>query len=175
MCSSDLELVATFLLTGGRAAEVLGLTIDDINFDRRTVRFAPNQYRDLKTQTSKRVVPMWPQLADVLSSYVADTPGSAGPMLFHSPHRQSGHPSLVDLSKALDAVSLRLGRAQGGIRSRQFRHTYCAARLQTLDRGAPVAQYTVAREMGHGGTQLVNRIYGHLGTVRHRSEVVEYV
>ena len=32
----------------------------------------------------------------------------------------------------------------------------------------------VAREMGHGGHALVRRIYGHLGTVRHRSEVVEY-
>jgi len=28
--------------------------------------------------------------------------------------------------------------------------------------------------MGHGGDQLVRRIYGHLGQVRHRSEVVEY-
>lgn len=55
-----------------------------------------------------------------------------------------------------------------------FRHTYGAARLQTLDRDAPVSEYTVAREMGHGGTQLVRRVYGHLGLVRHRSEVVEY-
>ncbi len=56
-----------------------------------------------------------------------------------------------------------------------FRHTYCAARLQTLDRGAPVSEYTVARELGHGGTSLVERVYGHLGSVRHRSEVVEYL
>ena len=32
----------------------------------------------------------------------------------------------------------------------------------------------VARWMGHGGQSLVNRVYGHLGEVRHRSEVVEY-
>jgi integrase len=55
-----------------------------------------------------------------------------------------------------------------------FRHTYCAARLQTLDHGAPVSPFTVAKEMGHGGDSLVKRIYGHLGEVRHRSEVVEY-
>jgi integrase len=55
-----------------------------------------------------------------------------------------------------------------------FRHTYCAARLQTLDGGAPVSTFTVAKELGHGGTSLVQRVYGHLGTVRHRGTAVEY-
>jgi hypothetical protein len=55
-----------------------------------------------------------------------------------------------------------------------LRHTYCAARLQTLDRGQPVSEHTVAKELGHGGPDLVRRIYGHLDTVRHRAEVVEY-
>jgi hypothetical protein len=50
----------------------------------------------------------------------------------------------------------------------------CAARLQTLDRGAPVSIYTVSRELGHGSEDMVQRVYSHLGTVRHRSEVVEY-
>ncbi len=40
--------------------------------------------------------------------------------------------------------------------------------------GAPVSVYTVAREMGHGGEWMVRRVYGHLGQVRHRAEVVEY-
>lgn len=48
------------------------------------------------------------------------------------------------------------------------------ARLQTLDNGAPVSIYTVGKELGHGGEALVKRVYGHLGTVRHRSEVMEY-
>jgi integrase len=55
-----------------------------------------------------------------------------------------------------------------------FRHTYCAARLQTLDEGAPVSVYTVAKELGHGGDSMVRRVYGHVGRVRHRSDVVEY-
>ena len=37
---------------------------------------------------------------------------------------------------------------RGTVRSKMFRHTYCSARLQ--------------------------RVYGHLGAVRHRAEVVEY-
>jgi integrase len=55
-----------------------------------------------------------------------------------------------------------------------FRHTYCAARLQTLDAGAPVSVYTVAKELGHGGEAMVRGVYGHLGDVRHRAAVVEY-
>ena len=34
--------------------------------------------------------------------------------------------------------------------------------------------YTVQRELGHGSLGLIQHIYGHLGAVRHRSEVVEY-
>ena len=55
-----------------------------------------------------------------------------------------------------------------------FRHSYTAARLQTLDRGAPVSPYTVGKELGHGGDALVRRVYGHLGETRHRAEAMEY-
>ena len=73
------------------------------------------------------------------------------------------------------SVADRAGWKRGQIRSKMFRHTYCAARLQTLDQGAPVSIYTVARELGHGGDSMVKRVYGHLGTVRHRAEAVEYL
>jgi len=43
-----------------------------------------------------------------------------------------------------------------------------------LDSGAPVSPFTVGRELGHGGDALVRKVYGHLGTVRHRADVVEY-
>jgi integrase len=79
------------------------------------------------------------------------------------------------LRKALDAVSACVGLEKGYVRTRVFRHTYCATRLQTLDNGAPVSPFTVAKELGHGGTALVERVYGHLGQFRHRSEVVEYI
>jgi len=71
-------------------------------------------------------------------------------------------------------VAKRAGWDAGAIRSKMFRHTYCAARLQTLDGGAPVGVYTVARELGHGSVAMVSRVYAHLGTVRHRAKVVEY-
>src|SRR5205814_1141196 len=37
-------------------------------------------------------------------------------------------------------------------------------------RGAPVAAWTVAKELGHSGTAMIEKTYGHLGEVRHRAE-----
>jgi hypothetical protein len=51
------------------------------------------------------------------------------------------------------------------------------SRVSSLGRryqGAPVSTYTVARELGHESEAMVRRVYAHLGTIRHRSEVVEF-
>lgn len=166
-------LIATYLLTGGRETEVLGLEVGDVNFERKTVTFRPNQWRRLKTRTSHRTVPLWPQLESILRDYLraGDSPRVGG-LLF--PSVKPGAGMVTDFRKALDAVAERAGWKAGEVRSKAFRHTYCAARLQTLDRGAPVSQFVVGKELGHGGDALVKRIYGHMGTVRHRSEVMEY-
>ncbi len=165
------ELIATFLLTGGRESEVLGLEVDDVSLDRGVVTFRPNKWRRLKTATSHRSVPLWPQLREALERYLAEHPPSR--LLFPS-YRTGEEAMLTDFRKLLDAVAVRAGWKAGEIRSKMFRHTYCAARLQTVDQGAPVSTYTVAREMGHGGEAMVRKVYGHLGQVRHRAEAVEY-
>ncbi len=116
-------------------------------------------------------MPLWPQLRTILERYLAEHPPSR--LLF--PSYRTGEEAIVtDFHRLLDAVAVRAGWKPGEIRSKMFRHTYCAARLQTLDQGAPVSVYTVAREMGHGGESMVRRVYGLLGQVRHRAEVVEY-
>ena len=93
---------------------------------------------------------------------------------------------LTDVRKLLDRVTARVGtlyvmdqgarrKAEPGeIRTKVFRHTYITARLQTLDHGRPVSVWTVAREVGHAGTSMIERVYGHLGERRHRAAVVEY-
>lgn len=198
-------LLATFLLTGGRTSEVLGIEVGDLNFDRETVTFRPNDHRRLKTGTSARVVPMWPQLQEILRAYIDSGLAPKAGLLFPSPlsvlrckrcgkkvpsptlsaeNRETcscptgslTEPEMVtDVRKMLDAIGERAGWKPGEIRSKMFRHTYCAARLQTTDRGEAVSQFTVSREMGHGGDSLVKRVYGHLGSVRHRSEHVEFL
>jgi integrase len=171
-------LIATHLLTGGRPAEVRGLLRTDVNFDRKTVTFRPNAFRRLKTDGSSRTVPLWPQLERILRDYLAGPNAPTGALLFPSLHRRvrgdATERMLTDVRGALDRVALVAGWQPGEIRSKMFRHTYCAARLQTLDGGAPVSTFTVSRELGHGAETLVKQVYGHLGTMRHRTEVVEY-
>ncbi len=167
-------LLATLLLTGGRESEVLGLETDDISLQRQTVTFRPNAWRRLKTETSFRTLPLWPQLRVILKAYfpVRERLGD-GTLLF--PSYRTGHEAmLTDFRKLLDAVAERAGWKAGEIRSKMFRHTYASARLQTLDGGQPVSEFTVAKELGHGGEAMVRRVYGHLGAVRHRAAAVEY-
>ena len=169
---SPTPLVATFLLTGGREGEVLGLEVSDVSIERKTVTFRPNQWRGLKTATSFRVVPLWPQLEAILLPYLF---AENGPSALLFPSFWTGSEAmLTDTRKVLDGIAKLAGWPRGSVRSKIFRHTYCAARLQTLDRGAPVSEYTVAKELGHGGTAMVRRVYGHLGQTRHRSEHVEF-
>jgi integrase len=166
--------IATYLLTGGRETEVLGLELDDVSLDRRTVTFRPNAWRRLKTPGSHRVVRLWPQLAEILGPYLGwRTIQRAGRLLFPSPWIREER-MLTDVRKLFDRVARRAGLEAGTLRTKAFRHTYCATRLQTLDQGAPVSTYTVARELGHKSEAMVRRVYSHLGTTRHRSEVVEY-
>ena len=168
-------LIATFLLTGGRTSEVLGLELDDISFQRQRITFRPNQWRRLKSKNSRRGVPVWPQLKDILAAYFAEKEreGGLGRLVFPSPLDGEEKP-IKDFRNALDAVAGRCGWNKGEIRSKMFRHTYCSARLQTLDGGAPVSPFTVSKELGHGGLSMMEQVYGHLGQIRHRSEVVEY-
>lgn len=167
------QLIATLLLTGGRESEVLGLEMDDVSFDRRTITFRPNSWRRLKTRRAARTVRMWPQLEEILRPYVFNTNRPPSRLLFPSPYLRSEW-MVDDWRKSLDAVAIRAGWKAGDIRSKQFRHTYATARLQTVDRGAPVSAWTVAQELGHSGTAMIEKTYGHLGEVRHRAEFVEY-
>lgn len=177
------ELIATFLLTGGRRSEVLGLEGSDVSFERGTVTFRPNQWRRLKTRTSHRTVPLWPQLAEILLAYGNRPHGAETGLWF--PSRVGG--LVQDFRKQLDSVAETAGWEVGEIRSKMFRHTYCSARLQTADRiirtlpdgeeteqWVPVSPFSVAKELGHGGAGLVEKVYGHVAGHPHRAAVVEY-
>ena len=168
-------LVATFLLTGGRRAEVLGLEVADLSFDHKAVRFRKNRSRkQLKTRTSQRTVPLWPQLEDILRPYVFN-PDLPPTRLLFPRFGLSGEAMLTDFRKVLNRVTVPAGWESGAITSKMFRHTYCSSRLATLDRGAPVSPDTVSREIGHSSRDLVEQVYGHLGrNPRHRAETVEY-
>lgn len=170
-------LVATLLLTGGRKSEVLGLEVDDVSFKLGKIYFRPNRWRRLKSRGSKRTVPLWPQLEEILRGYLLERErtGGLGALLFPS-NRTQGEAMVTDIRKMLDRIAVRAGLEAGAVRAHGLRHTYTAARIQTLDRGAPVSIYTVARELGHRSTSMIEDRYGHLHdrAAAGGSEVVEF-
>jgi integrase len=174
-------IIGTLLLTGARLSEALGLEVHDVSLDRQKVTVRPNQHRRLKTKNAHRTVPLQPQLAAILRDYLADAGDTddavagqilpVGRLLFPSP-RTGG--MIRDIRKPLDKIAESAGWEAAEIRPHALRHTFCAHRLQCLDHGAAISPFTVSRELGHGGTSLVERVYGHLGSVRLRSEHLEY-
>src|SRR5260370_40231286 len=95
-------LIATFLLTGGRESEVLGLEVRDVSTDRKIITFRPNRWRRLKTPTSFRAVPLWPQLAEILGAYLVQRLPAR--LLFPSFH--TGDEAMVtDWRKLLDRIA----------------------------------------------------------------------
>jgi hypothetical protein len=113
-------------------------------------------------------------LSEILRPYVFGLRLERGGRLLFPAFVRGQEQMLTDVRKLLDRLAERGGWKRGEIRTRLFRHTYCAVRLQTLDAGAPVSIYTVARELGHQSDEMVKRIYAHLSATRHRSGVVEF-
>ena len=163
-------LLAALLLTGGRPSEVLQLEVLDVDFVRETVKFRWREDFRLKNESSIRVIPLWPQLAAILKDYLSGPSAPTGRFLFPSP--KTPDRPIRNVKKLIEELGRRTGLQ--GITPKVFRHTYCAARLQTTDNGREIAQFTVAAELGHNSSQMVGDVYGHVGRVRHRSEVVEY-
>lgn len=167
-------IIATLAYTGGRKAEILGLEIEDVDFDtvaaqgiQGKVQIRSNNWRGLKTPGSERTIPMWPELRAILLPFVGDRDRG---LLFPS---VSGH-LRKDLRKPFDQIGRMAGLPMGRVRTKAFRHTYGSMRIQTVDAGEPVAIYTVSRELGHRDTTMVEQTYGHLLNKRHRREVVSY-
>lgn len=174
------ELVAFFSYTGLRKAEGLGTRTADLHLDRGVLLVRPNRWRGLKTGESERVLPVFSELRMILEAYLASPYAPTGDLLFPSPVGAVERP-LTNLRRSFGPLPMpaRLGDGTGRdtatLGTRILRHSYCAARLQTLDHGAPISPYTVARELGHTDLSMVLRIYGHLGTIRCRHEEVRFL
>lgn len=163
-----------YLLTGARLDEILGLEVGDVDFQRKVIHFKANQWRPLKRGV-ERVIPLWPQLDRELRQYLGGASRIGRSLLF------PGHDHLGNEQKLWGKLYTPLSRAakkakiDKHVTPQVFRVTYCAARLQTLDNGQPVALFTVRKEMGHFSLSMIESVYGRLGTVRHRSASVEYI
>jgi integrase len=106
-----------------------------------------------------------------------ETSGRVSGLLFPSPYKREPTP----LTNVYDA--LRRCAALAGIdkhvTQHTFRHSYCAARLQTTESSArgpvPVSHYTVMAELGHRNIKMVEHVYGHMDDKRFRSSEVQFL
>ncbi len=112
-------------------------------------------------------MPLWDELAALLVLHVANR--SPTELLFRK--REGG--VLQDLRGSLGRA-LTNATITKNVTWHVFRHTYTAMRLQTLDNGEPISTYTVARELGHTDTKMIERVYGHLLKDRRRLPEVRY-
>lgn len=144
------ELLATFILTGGRENEIRRLEISDLDFDSHQI-----EIRGTKTEGSDRTIPMHPQLYEILLPYVQGL-GRTTEYLFTN---EAGEP-FGDWRKTLDAISERAGFQRGRVRTRMFRTSYITHRLACIDQGAPIEPYKVAREVGHSSLTMIMKVYG---------------
>ena len=178
-------LVATWLLTGARKSEALGLRVDDLSLKHRTISIRPNQWRRLKTSGSERTVPLWPQLEEVLRAYLIqrEQDGGLNELLFPATRGGANEHMIDNVRKSLDRIGARAGFKAGSLRATAFRHSYATARLYTAEHGAPVSLWTVRGEMGHRSTSMIENVYGHTIDQRTRAwneqklalpEVVEF-
>ena len=180
-------LLATFALTGGELQEVLGLEVEDFDFDAKTVTFRWNEWRRLKNNTNRpRTLPMFPQLEAIVRGYLLSSDRSPSKLMF--PNFRTGKESMVtDIRKLLARVQAHAGtvflmdndrrrRAEPEeVSSLMFRHSFAAAGLQLLDHGKPISPWKVAREwLGHSSTAMLDGHYGHAGGKPHRSENMEF-
>lgn len=155
------ELLATFILTGAREEEIRRLQIGHVDFDAKLV-----EVPGTKTELSDRLVPLHPQLHEILEPYVARLDRSGGHLFV----TDSGEP-IGDWRKTLDAIAMRAGWSRGQIRTRAFRTSYITHRLACIEAGAPIDPYQVAREVGHADLRLIMTVYGRVQ--RRRIRMVE--
>lgn len=170
-----LPIFATWLYTGMRKMEGLGLLRRDVDLERGVVHVAGNEHRRIKGEKSggvrRRTIPIWPHLDEILWEYLAEHHRPEDGLLFVG--RDGG--LITDLQKCMDTCVEAAGIDEGKrVTQKVLRHTYASQRIQTLDHGRPVSLFTVARELGHQGVGRIEEVYGHLQNTRHRSEVVEY-
>lgn len=159
--------LAVHLLTGGRGSEVKGLEKADLDFVDNWVWIRPNATRRNvnKVRGTARRVPMWPQLRAILEEYLAGPHVPDGPRLFNG----------TDCRKWMDEIAADVGWENKRVRLKVFRVTYASARIQTLDNGAPVSDWTVQQEMGHGSMRMLQEVYVRVGSIRQRRDRVEYL
>ena len=146
--------LVTRFYTGLRTGEVNGLQWDDIDFEQNIIEVRRTASRDgdggLKTTSSRRVVPMVPQVRDALLRQRASIVEQC-PWVFST---STGRP--VDAVNFTNRVWYPLLRHLGLARRNPYQTRHTAATLMLASGENPE---WVARVLGHSTTEMLFRVY----------------
>ncbi len=145
-------------MTGIRAGELAGLSVDDLDFDRKLIYIRRSVWKrriqTTKSKASKGVLPMPDELAETLCSYLRTWRPNTQRLLFTS---KRGTPVDTDhlVDRKLKPLLDKLEIPRCGLHA--FRHTHSSLLLETG------ASPTVAQaQLRHSDPRITLGIYGHV-------------
>jgi integrase len=151
-------MFAILAMTGMRAGEVLGLQVDDLDFDHRLIFIRRSAWygkiQTLKSRASKGALPMPEPLAVMLKNYLENWPPNAERLLFAN---RVGRPMSANkvvqrkLWPVLDALKI----TRCGLHA--FRHTHSSLLVES---GAPVS--VAQAQLRHADPRLTLEVYSHV-------------
>ncbi|WP_010323668.1 tyrosine-type recombinase/integrase [Marinobacterium stanieri] len=154
------QMIITWIFTGVRPGELIALRWSDIDFKNRIIHITKAQVMGSedtpKTSTSMRDIDMLPMVYDALQEQRKHTYFSQGAKgyVFVSKHKKWHFSDHRSLGRAAWNPAVKAS----GIRHRnqyQARHTFAS---QMLTEGND--PWWLARQMGHKGVEMINRVYG---------------
>jgi integrase len=151
-------MFATLAMTGIRAGELLGLQMEDLDFERRLIFIRRSAWygriQTLKSRASQGALPVPEPLADMLKSYLKTWKPNAQRLLFAN---QIGRPMSANkvvqrkLWPILDALKI----PRCGLHA--FRHTHSSL---LVEGGAPVS--VAQAQLRHADPRITLGIYSHV-------------
>ena len=160
-------MFATAAMTGLRAGELLGLQVDDLDFERRDIHVRRSVWcgrlQTVKSKASCAPVAMPEALASLLRKYLASWRPNPGKLLFLN---RAGRPYSANkvVQKGLWPVSDELKIQRCGLHA--FHHTHTSLLLEVG------ASPTVAQaQLRHSDARITLGIYGHVIGDSQRSAV----
>jgi len=151
-------MFAVAAMTGLRAGEILGLMLDDIDFERKVLHVRRSAYcgriQTVKSKSSRAPLPMPEALAEILRQHLTAWRPNPAKLLFAN---RLGRPYNANkvVQKGLWPILEKLGIEHCGLHA--FRHTHTSLLLEVG------ASPTVAQaQLRHSDARITLGIYGHV-------------
>ncbi|MFS0140254.1 tyrosine-type recombinase/integrase [Corynebacterium striatum] len=151
------DVIVLAIETGLRVSELAGLQVGDVDFADRTIsierqcRFKAGEYQELKTRTSKRVVPLSSSCLTLIERLVQGKQASDQLIVTRLGRGTSG----VVIADWLDTVN-QLAGLERPVNMHSFRHLFATT---ILSKGVPLI--TVSQLLGHSNLAVTAQVYAH--------------